>query len=256
MLFSLTSHLPDGIIVTEVMITVEYKWSKGQGFLLAVNLVIMAAVFVGNYFFLTVGGLGIKAVTSAGFVFMGLLNLAFALIRRQPRISFQISLSAGLLLACLGDILITPSFVVGASLFAAGHICFFVSYCTLDRLRLLDSVIGGGIFTAAACFILFSPILYFSADYLRGICLTYALIISCMAGKAAGNFIRARNLLTATLLVGCILFFFSDLMLLLDWFGGGGRITGLLCMGTYYPAECLLAISGLIGCFERNTSLK
>jgi hypothetical protein len=231
------------------MITVEYKWSKGQGFLLAVNLVIMTAVFVGNYFFLTIGGLGIKAVTSAGFVLMGLLNLAFALIRGQSRIYFQISLSAGLLLACLGDILITPSFVIGASLFAAGHICFFVSYCTLDRLRLLDSVIGGIIFGAAACFILFSPILYFSADYLRGICLAYALIISCMAGKAAGNFIRTRNPLTATLLVGCVLFLFSDLMLLLDWFGGGGRVTGLLCMGTYYPAECLLAISGLIGCF-------
>jgi hypothetical protein len=231
------------------MITVEYKRSKGQGFLLAVNLVIMTAVFVGNYFFLTIGGLGIKAVTSAGFVLMGLLNLAFALIRGQSRISFQISLSAGLLLACLGDILITPSFVIGASLFAAGHICFFVSYCTLDRLRLLDSVIGGGIFTAAACFILFSPILYFSADYLRGICLAYALIISCMAGKAAGNFIRTRNPLTATLLVGCVLFLFSDLMLLLDWFGGGGRVTGLLCMGTYYPAECLLAFSGLVGCF-------
>ena len=244
--------MSDAIIVTEVMITVEYKRSKGQGFLLAVNLVIMTAVFVGNYFFLTIGGLGIKAVTSAGFVLMGLLNLAFALIRGQSRISFQISLSAGLLLACLGDILISPSFVVGASLFAAGHICFFVSYCILDRLRLLDSVIGGGIFTAAACFILFSPILYFSADYLRGICLAYALIISCMAGKAAGNFIRTRNPLTATLLAGCVLFLFSDLMLLLDWFGGGGRVTGLLCMGTYYPAECLLAFSGLIGCFVRK----
>jgi hypothetical protein len=231
------------------MITVEYKWSKGQGFLLAANLVIMTAVFVGNYFFLTIGGLGIKAVTSAGFVLMGLLNLAFALIRGQSRISFQISLSAGLLLACLGDILITPSFVVGASLFAAGHICFFVSYCALNKLRLLDLAIGGIIFGAAACFILFSPILYFSADYLRGICLAYALIISCMAGKAAGNLIRTRNPLTATLLVGCVLFLFSDLMLLLDWFGGGGRVTGLLCMGTYYPAECLLAFSGLIGCF-------
>jgi hypothetical protein len=234
------------------MITVEYKWSKGQGFLLAVNLVIMAAVFVGNYFFLTIGGLGIKAVTSAGFVFMGLSNLIFALIRRQTRIAFQISLSAGLLLACLGDILITPSFVVGASLFAAGHICFFVSYCALNKLRLLDLAIGGIIFGAAACFILFSPILYFSADYLRGICLAYALIISCMAGKAAGNFIRTRNPLTATLLAGCVLFLFSDLMLLLDWFGGGGRVTGLLCMGTYYPAECLLAFSGLVGCLERE----
>jgi uncharacterized membrane protein YhhN len=126
----------------------------------------------------------------------------------------------------------------------------------LDRPRLPDLAIGGIIFVAAACFILFAPILHFSEGYMRIVCLVYALIISCMVGKAAGNFIRSRTLLTATLLAGCVLFFFSDLMLVFDWFAGGGRITGLLCMGTYYPAECLLAISGLIGCFERHPSVK
>ena len=234
----------------------KYTLKTHHKILLAVNLVIMAAVFVGNYFFLTVGGAQIKAVTSAGFVLMGLVNLVFALTQRKSPVSFQISLAAGLLLACLGDILISPSFVIGASLFAAGHICFFVSYCTLDRPRLPDLTIGGIIFVAAACFILFAPILHFSEGYMRIVCLVYALIISCMVGKAAGNFIRSRTLLTASLLAGCVLFFFSDLMLVFDWFAGGGRITGLLCMGTYYPAECLLAISGLIGCFERHPSVK
>ena len=228
----------------------KYTLKRSHTLLLAVNLALMAAVFAGNYFFLTKGGLTVKAVTSGGFVLMGLVNLIFALTQRKNRVSFQISLAAGLLLACLGDILISPAFVIGASLFAAGHICFFVSYCTLDRPRLPDLAIGGILFAAAACFILFAPILRFSEGYMRIVCLVYAFVISCMAGKAAGNFIRTRTLLTATLLAGSVLFFFSDLMLLLDWFAGGGRITGLLCMGTYYPAECLLAISGLIGSFE------
>ena len=77
-----------------------------------------------------------------------------------------------------------------------------------------------------------------------------------MLGKAIGNFIREKNTVNGTIALASVLFFFSDLMLVFDWFAGGGRITGLLCMGTYYPAECLLAISGLIGCFERHPSVK
>ena len=71
----------------------------------------------------------------------------------------------------------------------------------------------------------------------------YALIISLMVGKAISNFVKERTVLTATVLVGSILFFFSDLMLVFDWFMGIGRIAALLCMSTYYPAECILAFS-------------
>ena len=212
---------------------------------LAANLLLMAAVFTGNYFFLTVGGAEIKALTSGGFVLMGLVNLALALTRKSPRIRYAATMAAGLLLACLGDILIGPSFVIGAALFALGHVCFLLAYCVLSRIRPLDLPVGGGIFIAAACFVLFAPILHFSEGYMQVVCLVYALIISLMVGKAIGNFARKPSLLTAVILVGSILFFFSDLMLVIDWFAGGGRISGLLCMGTYYPAECLLAISSL-----------
>ena len=213
---------------------------------LAINLLLMTAVFTGNYFFLTVGGARIKALTSAGFVLMGLANLVFALARKSPRLKYAATLTTGLLLACLGDVFIVPNFVIGATLFALGHVCYLASYCILDRIRLLDLLIGGGIFVAAACFVLFAPILHFSEGYMQIVCLVYALIISLMVGKAAGNCIRTPSLLTVVILAGSILFFFSDLMLVFDWFAGGGRISGLLCMGTYYPAECLLAISGLI----------
>ena len=76
------------------------------------------------------------------------------------------------------------------------------------------------------------------------VCLVYALIISLMVGKAISNFVKERTVLTATVLVGSILFFFfSDLMLVFDWFMGIGRIAALLCMSTYSPAECILAFS-------------
>lgn len=44
-------------------------------------------------------------------------------------------------------------------------------------------------------------------------------------------------------MIGSILFFFSDLMLVFDWFLSMGRIAGILCMSTYYPAQCLFAFS-------------
>lgn len=72
----------------------KYTLKPCHKILLAVNLVIMAAVFVGNYLYLTVGGSDIKAITGAGFVLMGLVNLIFALTQRKPRVSFQVSTSA------------------------------------------------------------------------------------------------------------------------------------------------------------------
>ena len=75
------------------------------------------------------------------------------------------------------------------------------------------------------------------------VCLVYAFIISMMLGKAIGNFIRRRELLTGIILAGSILFFLSDLMLVFDWFTLAGSWSGKICMATYYPAECLLAFS-------------
>lgn len=218
--------------------------------LLTVNLALMAAVFVGNYFFLTVGGLAVKAVTGAGFVGMGLVNLFCVLVEKSRRAGFHATLAAGLVLAFAGDVLIVFDFVAGAALFAAGHICFFVSFWVLDRPRLLDLAVSGGICLAGACFLLFAPILRFSQGYIRAVCLVYALILSLMVGKAIGNFARRRSPITAVILVGSILFFFSDLMLVFDWFSNAGRMAGLLCMGTYYPAECLLAFSGTLALLE------
>ena len=64
-----------------------------------------------------------------------------------------------------------------------------------------------------------------------------------MLGKALGNFIREKNLVNGTIAVASILFFFSDLMLVFDWFIGLWNWTDNACMGTYYPALCFLALA-------------
>ena len=214
--------------------------------ILAINLLLATAVFVGNYFFLTKGGLLIKGLCSSGFALMGLVNLAFAFISGAKNKRFAVALSAGLIFACLGDIFLGFNFVLGASLFAMGHVCYFISYCTLTPIRRTDLFISGGIFICAAAFVLFCPLLSFDNAVMQIVCAVYALIISLMVGKAISNFIKEKNVLTVTILIGSVLFFFSDLMLVFDWFMGIGRIAGLLCMSTYYPAECLLAFSSWV----------
>ena len=78
------------------------------------------------------------------------------------------------------------------------------------------------------------------------VCIVYALIISAMLGKAVGNFVRERNAVTGIIAGASFLFFFSDLMLVFDWFIGLWSWTDHACMGTYYPALCFLAFSMIL----------
>ena len=87
------------------------------------------------------------------------------------------------------------------------------------------------------------PIFEFSSPILKWVCIIYAIIISCMTGKAISNLIKQRSLINGLLMIGSILFLFSDLMLLLDNFSNVSGIFGLLCLISYYPAECVLAHS-------------
>ena len=77
---------------------------------------------------------------------------------------------------------------------------------------------------------------------MKGICCFYALIISFMVGKAISNILKENNFTNIIIMIGSILFFISDFMLLLNKFGNI-IVTNYLCLGTYYPAQFLLAFS-------------
>lgn len=158
-------------------------------------------------------------------------------------------MTVGLFLCMLGDILLGKNFFAGAATFASGHICYFLGYCFLKKLHRIDFVIGSVIFAAAGCFLMFYPGLTFWGTYIRWVCLAYAFIISMMLGKAISNFIREKSKLCLLLAVGSCLFFFSDLMLALNWFAHIGKIAGKLCMVTYFPANWCLAVSLMVAVF-------
>lgn len=211
---------------------------------LLLNILIIAAIFVLNYFYQKNNFVfSLKCICSAAFALLGIINLLFAIGTEKENLEFYILMSMGLVLAMLGDVFINKSFAMGAGFFALGHVGFALAYSFLQGFNSLDVIIVGAIFLATAAFLLFAPCVDFGSKKIKWICLSYALIISVMLGKAVANLICQVNAVNALISAGSILFFFSDLMLVLNWFVGVGRWAGNACMGTYYPALCILAFS-------------
>lgn len=221
--------------------------------ILIANTILIALILIGDIFYIINGGLLLKGITSAGFVLMGLLNLAYIYFSKANDLKFSAIMFAGLFFAMLGDIILEIEFMVGAVLFAVGHLLFFFAYSILCGFKWKDLLFGAIIFIPSVLFITLAPMFNFGSTLMEIVCVIYAIIISIMVGKSISNLIQERNLKNIIILLGSILFFFSDLMLLLNIFASLGRLTGILCLATYYPAECLLAISIFL---QRKNSLE
>ena len=205
------------------------------------NLLLILAVIVGDVFFTIGGGLLIKSIASACFVALGIVNLIYAIKNKTSNLKFCVLMLVGLFFAMLGDIVLEIEFIIGAVLFAVGHIFYFISYCQLISFKWKDLIFGAVIFVPSTLFIVLAPFFDFGGILMELVCVFYAVIISCMVGKSISNYVADKKVLHLLLLIGSCLFFFSDLMLLLDVFGNMPRVIGVLCLATYYPAECVLA---------------
>ena len=211
---------------------------------LLLNILIIAAIFILNYFYQKNKFVfSLKCVCSSAFALLGLINLGFAIAVNQANLQFYILMTTALVLAMLGDVFIGKSFILGAGLFALGHVSFIIAYFFLHGFSLREVWISALIFAASAAFLIFAPCIKYSSDSFRWICVAYALIISSMLGKALANLIFEPSGVSILIATGSFLFFFSDLMLVLDWFVRKWKWTANACMGTYYPALCILAFS-------------
>lgn len=216
------------------------------------NILLIAAILVGDLCYTLWGGLWLKGITSFGFVLLGIVNLLFS-IRTKGKgegrglsLRFPIAMVLGLTFSMLGDIFLNLHFITGALIFALGHIAYFASYCFFEKYRRTDIIPSGLLFAISAAVILLVPAFDFGSPVMQAVCLGYALVISLMLGKAVANQIRHRNRITLAIALGSLLFYFSDFMLLLQKFAHAPRITGTLCLATYYPAQILLAVSVLL----------
>lgn len=215
--------------------------------LAVINIFITIAVFIGNYFYQSLGfSYPIKIMCSSGFAIMGMINMCYARKCLEDK-KVMIFMTLGLVFAFLGDVAINPNFILGVIFFALGHVFFVISYLTYKELKKLDIILSGALGAFAITFILVFPYILFEVEVLKYVVLVYATIISVMVGKSVGNAIRDKSVFTGIIAVGSVLFFISDMMLLLAWFSTiEGRWTSNVCMAAYYPALCLLAGSMVI----------
>ena len=222
----------------------EGPMKKSTNSILAVNLVFFIAISVLNFFYQKNGFIfSLKCACSIGFVLMGLTNVIYVYHLDGVDKGFCRLMLTGFVLAMLGDILIVFNFIVGAASFALGHIFFLLSYQRLKKYRKVDIGISALFFIGVGSFLLFCPLFDYSSPLIKGVCVVYAFVISAMLGKALGNLLHFKNAYAAAMAAGSILFFFSDLMLCFCRFSASSILTDYLCMGTYYPALCVLAFS-------------
>lgn len=205
------------------------------------NLVLFMLLIALDVAYIVADGIVLKSIASAVFVLVGIVNLVYA-VRKKAPLKFPIAMMIGLVFAMLGDIILEIEFIIGAVLFAVGHIFFFVSYCFLVRFNYKDLIYGAIIFVPSLLFIVLAPIFEFDGALMEIVCVVYALIICLMVGKAISNVVKNKNVTTIIILIGSIMFFLSDLMLLLNVFAGL-PVVGIICLVLYYPAEFLLAYS-------------
>ena len=136
--------------------------------MLAVNLAIVSAILVMNYFYQSNGfDFTLKCICSASFAMLGIINLCYVLATKQKEIRFYVSMAIGLVLAFLGDVLIGYDFIIGAGTFALGHVFFVVSYCFIQKMQKLDYLFSGVLFTGCLLFLLFCPLLTFDVPLFR-----------------------------------------------------------------------------------------
>ena len=207
----------------------------------AANAIMLTLILIFDVFYMFGGGLPAKAIASITFVGAGVINLVYC-IKHNKNLKFPIWMVVALTCAMLGDIFLVLNFYLGTAVFAVGHIFYFVSYCMLEKMNRRDLMCGISISVIAISTILFTPFLDFGGTLMQGICCTYAIIISFMVGKTISNLLKENNHVNIIIVVGSILFFISDLMLVLDLFGDI-PVASYLCLGTYYPAQFLLAFS-------------
>ena len=208
-----------------------------------INILLGIAILVGDVLYITTDHLLAKSITSLLFVALGSVNLAYAIKEKVPAKKFCIIMVIGLFFAMLGDIVLEIEFIIGALLFATGHIFYFVAYCTLQKFSIKNLIPSAIIFIHAMLLIVLAPIFDFGGILMEVVCIFYALIISVMVGKSISNYIKNKSIFYLIVMIGSIMFMFSDIMLLFNVFADVPRIFGILCLSTYYPAEILLALS-------------
>lgn len=226
-----------------------------QRIVLITNICLCAVMLALDCTYMFCGGTPLKAATSLCFVLIGVANMIFALLIGVAG-KYKYVMPIALAVAMAGDVAINFDFIAGAAVFALGHVIFVAAYFFLNGFNPKDLIYAVCVFVPSALVITLVPAFDFGGALLEIVCVVYALIISAMVGKALSDLVTERTLLSAIIAAGSILFYVSDLALLIEKFAvlnDVGRLAmRILCLGTYYPAQFLLAFSVFVFAVRRR----
>ena len=189
------------------------------------------------------GGLWLKGVTSAWFVILGCVNLWAARDLTGKQLRFFLLMAAGLFCGMCADVLLGIFFFAGVGVFALGHVMYLAAFYTLEKFRIRDLCFVAPLAAVSMFVVVGTPWITVTDPMLKKMLLGYALVISAMLGKAISNCVREPSLYRRLLVIGSVLFWFSDLMLAIDMFGQPSRLVWILCSYSYWPAQSMLAHS-------------
>ena len=179
-----------------------------------------------------------KTLASLVFVVCGFTNIAIMIAAKHlTHKKYFLLLFIGLVFAMAGDILLIDYFIIGAAMFAVGHVFYFLSYLSVQKFKLIDLA-----FILPTIAIAFVVILATGMNFqgMLPLILVYATVICTMLGKSASLFLTDKK--NATMIfVGSLMFFLSDMFLMFSMFASMGKISSILCLAFYYPAQFVLA---------------
>lgn len=183
-----------------------------------------------------------KVLASACFMVASAINY-IQICRYMPEKKKTASiLTTGVFFAMTADIIINLNFIFGTGLFMLVHILYLIAYSMMRSFSRDDIFISAAVLMLSA-FCVFSPDVDFGSALLSFVCVIYAGVLSVMTGKAVTNCIRLKGMFYLVIAVGSILFYFSDIMLLMDRFSDIDFPFSAICRALYYPGQCLIASS-------------
>ena len=206
-----------------------------------INIALMVCAMACLVYYDYAGGLWLKGVTSSWFVLLGCVNLWAA--RKQKPLKFYILMVLGLFCGMCADVLLGKVFFAGVGVFALGHVWYLAAFYCMEKFRLRDLKIILPLAVFSMFFVTGTPWITVGDPVMRKLLLGYAASISGMLGKAISNLVANPCRHRWLLMIGCILFWFSDMMLAIDMFGQPSRLTWILCSYSYWPAQSILAHS-------------
>jgi len=168
--------------------------------------------------------------------------LAVALVAAPVDGRYRALIAAGLTWSLAGDVfLMLPRdrFVAGLACFLTGHLCYVAALATPPVGAL--AIVYGLLLVAAAAPVLLA--IWPALGSMRVPVTGYVAVIVTMVWQAGLRWALFRTPSAGLAALGAVLFMASDAALAVDRFGRRFNAARAVVLGTYYPAQWLIALS-------------